>query len=85
MQNVITFETEVLKDGHLSLPDEVKEQLHLKEGDKFLTSLEPLNENKENKLKKDPAYNLSAWAVDTGVDDLAQEHDHYLYGTPKKS
>lgn len=82
MQNVITFETEVLKDGHLSLPNEVKEQFHLKEGDKFITSLEPLN---ENKLRKDPAYSLSSWAVDTGIEDLAQEHDHYLYGTPKKT
>ena len=82
MQNVITFETEVLEDGHLSLPDEVKEQLHLKKGDKFLTSMEPLN---ENRLRKDPAYNLSTWAVDTGIDDLAQEHNHYLYGTPKKT
>jgi hypothetical protein len=23
-------------------------------------------------------------AVDTGIDDLAHQHDHYLYGTPKK-
>lgn len=80
MQKVITFESEVLEDGHLSLPDEVKEQLHLEKGDKFIASLEPLH---ENNLKKDPAYNLSRWAVDTGIADLAQEHNHYLYGTPK--
>jgi len=23
-------------------------------------------------------------AVDTGIEDLAHQHDHYLYGTPKK-
>ena len=23
-------------------------------------------------------------AVDTGIDDLAHQHDHYLYGTPKR-
>lgn len=22
--------------------------------------------------------------VDTGIDDLAHQHDHYLYGTPKR-
>jgi hypothetical protein len=22
--------------------------------------------------------------VDTGIDDLARQHDHYLYGTPKR-
>lgn len=24
-------------------------------------------------------------AVDTGISDFAQQHDHYLYGTPKRS
>ncbi|MGH2598274.1 MAG: hypothetical protein ACRDJ9_02690, partial [Dehalococcoidia bacterium] len=23
-------------------------------------------------------------AVDTGIEDLAEQHDHYLYGTPKR-
>jgi len=24
-------------------------------------------------------------AVDTGIEDFAENHDHYLYGTPKRS
>ncbi|CAN2041712.1 conserved hypothetical protein [Candidatus Magnetomoraceae bacterium gMMP-15] len=24
-------------------------------------------------------------AVDTGIEDFAKNHDHYLYGTPKQS
>jgi hypothetical protein len=27
---------------------------------------------------------IDACAVDTGIPDLALEHDHYIYGTPKK-
>jgi len=27
---------------------------------------------------------LAECAIDTGVPDLASQHDHYLYGTPKK-
>ncbi len=27
---------------------------------------------------------LEAIAVDTGITDFAKNHDHYLYGTPKK-
>lgn len=27
---------------------------------------------------------LEKCAVDTGIPDLAQQHDHYLYGTPKR-
>jgi hypothetical protein len=23
-------------------------------------------------------------AIETGIDDLAAQHDHYIYGTPKK-
>ncbi|HIJ06506.1 MAG: Uncharacterized protein XE11_2101 [Methanomicrobiales archaeon 53_19] len=33
----------------------------------------------------DPAYGISSLAVDTGIEDLAIEHDHYLYGTPKQN
>jgi hypothetical protein len=34
--------------------------------------------------EEDPAYGISSLAVDTGIEDLAIEHDHYLYGTPKR-
>jgi Holliday junction resolvasome RuvABC DNA-binding subunit len=27
---------------------------------------------------------LDAHAVETGIPDLAEEHNHYLYGTPKR-
>ncbi len=33
----------------------------------------------------DPAYRISSLAVDTGIEDLAVEHDHYLYGIPKQN
>lgn len=36
-------------------------------------------------LDDDPLLKLIAeCAVDTGIGDLAHEHDHYLYGTPKR-
>jgi hypothetical protein len=28
--------------------------------------------------------NLEDIAVDTGITDFAENHDHYLYGTPKR-
>jgi len=27
---------------------------------------------------------VDEFQVDTGIEDLAAQHDHYLYGTPKK-
>jgi len=28
---------------------------------------------------------IDAISVDAGIEDLAENHDHYLYGLPKKS
>jgi hypothetical protein len=33
----------------------------------------------------DPLAKLASRAVTTGVSDLASEHDHYAYGTPKRA
>lgn len=32
----------------------------------------------------DPAFRLHELAVKTGIRDLAEQHDHYIYGTPKR-
>jgi hypothetical protein len=32
----------------------------------------------------DPALDLLNYSVDMGIADLAEQHDHYLYGHPKK-
>ena len=28
--------------------------------------------------------NIDEISVDTGIEDFAENHDHYLYGTPKR-
>jgi hypothetical protein len=40
---------------------------------------------KKEKVKKgkDPLFGLRDIAVETGIKDLAEHHDHYLYGVPK--
>ena len=44
---------------------------------------------KESKKKekvrkgKDPLFGLKDIAVETGIKDLAEHHDYYLYGVPK--
>jgi hypothetical protein len=40
-------------------------------------------ERKKVKKGKDPLLSLKDIAVDTGIEDLAEHHDHYLYGVPK--
>ena len=34
--------------------------------------------------RKDPWERLGEDAIDMGVNDLAEQHDHYLYGVPKR-
>ena len=44
-------------------------------------------------IKEEPSVEEDAWdnldidtiSVDTGMEDFAKNHDHYLYGLPKKS
>lgn len=40
---------------------------------------------KKSKAKKgrDPLLDLKSIAVETGIKDLAEHHDHYLYGVSK--
>jgi excisionase family DNA binding protein len=37
------------------------------------------------KATVDPLFTLHKYAIETGIKDLAQNHDHYLYGVPIKS
>ena len=32
----------------------------------------------------DLGYRLDEFAVDFGIEDLSEQHDHYIYGTPKR-
>lgn len=39
---------------------------------------------KKTKRGKDPLSGIKKIAVETGISDLAEHHDYYLYGVPKK-
>ncbi len=47
----------------------------------------PAGENGDGSLRPgdDPLLRLIELAVDTGIPDLAENADHYLYGHPKQS
>ncbi len=40
---------------------------------------------KKSRSGRDPVFHISDLAVPSGRTDGAAEHDHYIYGTPKKS
>lgn len=65
------------------LPDELQEKMlrlvHFMKEEIFLET-----PKKRRSKKKVTFANLEDLAVDTGMPDLAAQHDHYLYGVPKK-
>lgn len=54
----------------------------------IITFIDEEAEETENPNRKNGNVSLKSlideFQVDTGIEDLASQHDHYLYGTPKK-
>lgn len=66
-------------DGAVLRPDET---VGLEVGKRYVLMVEP--KQKISDIENDPAFDLSSLAMKTNISDLATEHDHYLYGTPKR-
>ena len=71
-----------IENGRLVLDDGAK----LPGGTKGEVSVKRARRTKKRAAKSsDSLLRLASYAVNTGISDLAAEHDHYLYGTPKRS
>jgi len=66
-----------------SLPLDAQEKI-LKMVHFLKTEILPPVIPKTRKKGKASLMDLDLLAVDTGIPDLAAQHDHYLYGTPKR-
>ncbi len=81
MNSQTKYKDEIIKELQ-DIPDEDMPKLleiihYLKTG---------MNESKKKvrvKKGKDPLFDLRKVAVETGIKDLAEHHDHYLYGVSK--
>jgi hypothetical protein len=47
--------------------------------------IEPLELGAQQPSEPDPLYTIGDDAADVGVSDMSQEHDHHVYGTPKRN
>ncbi len=73
----------------ISLPDMISDERiseFIKKTEKFFSEHGIPVEIKQDFSSDDPWDNLNIdeIAVDTGIEDFAENHDHYLYGTPKR-
>ena len=72
-------------DGKVLVPDE---PVDLPQGQRFVVTLEPVSEEDRKKsampnwLQK--AIKLSEQMPDDLPEDMAEQHDHYIHGTPKR-
>ena len=66
-------------DGKALIPEE---SVDLEVGKRYILTVGP--KQKISDIEHDPAFDLSSLAVKTNISDLATEHDHYLYGIPKR-
>lgn len=69
-----------IENGRLVLEDGAR----LPNGTKVDVSVRT-KKSKRTGAKPDSLLRLASHAVNTGIRDLADEHDHYLYGTPKRA
>ncbi len=58
--------------------------LKVKTIDEAIQKLIALSREERDFVEDDSAFDLSALSVETGITDLAAEHDYYLYGIPKQ-
>ena len=73
----------VIRNGQV----QTEQSIELPEGTPV--NIEPVQRGRSKrgssaKSGKDPAFRIGDNAVAMGVADLAAEHKHYLYGTPKR-
>lgn len=56
----------------------------LRANERYVVTVQPVDEAlTSDSVEDDPAFDLSSLAIETGLPNLAAEHDHYLYGRPK--
>lgn len=69
-------------DGKVFFPEE---DVDLKINKRYRLRIELLAQEEMNEsVETDSAFDIASLAVKTGITDLATNHDHYLYGIPKK-
>jgi hypothetical protein len=71
----------VIFDGEVFRPTE---PVDLPANTKYQVTIEALRSGGPVHPEHRPLEGLLDITIDTGLGDLAEQHDHYLYGTPKR-
>ena len=78
----MTTRVHAVFDGEALLPDE---PVDLQVNERYVLTIQQAAESHDGcAVEEGPAFDLSSLGVRTGIPDLATQHDHYLYGRPKR-
>ncbi len=71
----------VIFDGEVFRPEE---PIDLQPNVRYEITVTSVTEAGQHENDSRPLRRYAALAQDLGIEDLAAQHDHYLYGTPKR-
>jgi hypothetical protein len=80
-KRTIEYIGEILPDGHLSIPDEVRKQLELYKPNNLKVTITVNSPDEQRGW--DALMQLIDNAGSSGLSDVSENHDKYLYGKSK--
>jgi len=80
----LEWKTKILPNGLLSIPSTILNKLNLDFNSEVRILILKEDESQTEIDTPHPLLAIDNWAEDMGIEDLSEQHDHYLYGVPKK-
>ena len=80
----LEWKAKVRPNGFLTVPKAIIKKLNLDFDSEVRILILKEDESSSKKDTPNPLLAIDNWAVDMGINDLSEQHDHYLYGVPKK-
>lgn len=80
----LEWKTKILPNGYFSIPPEILKKLNMNSNLEIRVLILKDDEDLDENEVPNPLLAIDNWAVDMGIEDLSEQHDHYLYGVPKK-
>ena len=80
----LEWKTKILPNGQLVIPQTIFEKLNLDSNSEVRVLILKDDNFQQESDTLNPLLAIDNWAMDMGIEDLSEQHDHYLYGVPKK-
>jgi hypothetical protein len=76
---VKTYEAQILKDGHLSVAEDVLSEMNLQSGERVEITIRRFHADELDALSDNPLAEIIGMCGNIGKTDSSVNHDYYLY------